>query len=121
MILDLEKMAAVILELKRLDYRKHGVKVMLATGSDLFENKTLMADYLKVEKASDTERTINEFLEKFDEEFSIVGQDVKDGSKRVGVMLLFPYYFRGKREGYKIYKYTDGIVQLKDKMKKNES
>jgi hypothetical protein len=121
MILDLEKMAAAILELKKLDYRKHGVKVMLATGSDLFENKTLMADYLKVEKTSDTERTINEFLEKFDEDFPIVGQDVKDGSKKVGVMLLFPYYYRGKREGYKIYKYTDGIVHLRETGNKSES
>lgn len=121
MILDVPKLTTVINELIKLEYWKYGVKVMVATGSDLFENKTLMSEYLKLGKTSDAEKAINEFLEKFDEDFPIVGQDVKDGSKKVGVMLLFPYYYEKKREGYKLYKYTDGIAQLKDKVKKNES
>lgn len=126
MILDLEKMAAVILELKKLDYRKHGYKIMLATGSDLFENKTLMTEYLRPEKTSDVERKIKVFLENFERDFPIVGQDIKDGSKKVGVMVLIPQksrneYDRLVNDGYQLYDYTYAISELMRLKEKDQS
>jgi hypothetical protein len=117
MILDVLKLTTVMNELIKLEYWKHGYKIMLATGSDLFENKTLMAEYLKVGKASDAEKTINVFLENFEKDFPVVGQDMKDGSKKVGVMILIPQKARDEfgrlvKDGYKLYDYAYAIREL---------
>lgn len=117
MILDIPALVPVINELIKLDYRKHGYKIMLATGSDLFENKTLMTEYLRPEKTSDADRVIKVFLENFERDFPIVGQDIKDGSKKVGVMVLIPQkaqneYGRLVNDGYKLYDYAYAIREL---------
>lgn len=118
MILNVPNLKTVINELTKLNYSKHGAKIVIATGSSLFENKAFMAEHLKLEKASDAERAISKFLENFGDEFAIVGQDIKDGSKKVGVMVLIPYFYKeigmsaAKREGYKIYSYKRALEEL---------
>lgn len=126
MILDLSKLTPVINELIELEYWKHGYKIMLATGSDLFENKTLMMEYLRPEKTSDVERVIKVFLENFERDFPIVGQDIKDGSKKVGVMVLIPQkarneYDRLVKDGYQLYDYTYAISELTKLKEKGKS
>lgn len=126
MILDLSKLTPVINELIELEYWKHGYKIMLATGSDLFENKTLMTEYLRPEKTSDVERVIKVFLENFERDFPIVGQDIKDGSKKVGVMVLIPQKARNEhgrlvKDGYQLYDYTYAISELTRLKEKGQS
>lgn len=126
MILDLSKLTPVINELIQLEYWKYGYKIMLATGSDLFENKTLMMEYLRPEKTSDVERVIKVFLENFERDFPIVGQDIKDGSKKVGVMVLIPQkarneYDRLVKDGYQLYDYTYAISELTKLKEKGKS
>lgn len=126
MILDLSKLTPVINELIQLEYWKYGYKIMLATGSDLFENKTLMTEYLRPEKTSDVERKIKVFLENFERDFPIVGQDIKDGSKKVGVMVLIPQkarneYDRLVKDGYQLYDYTYAISELTKLKEKGKS
>lgn len=126
MILDLSKLTPVINELIQLEYWKYGYKIMLATGSDLFENKTLMTEYLRPEKTSDVERKIKVFLENFERDFPIVGQDIKDGSKKVGVMVLIPQkarneYDRLVNDGYQLYDYTYAISELTKLKEKGQS
>lgn len=126
MILDLSKLTPVINELIQLEYWKYGYKIMLATGSDLFENKTLMTEYLRPEKTSDVERKIKVFLENFERDFPIVGQDIKDGSKKVGVMVLIPQkarneYDRLVKDGYQLYDYTYAISELTKLKEKGQS
>lgn len=117
MILNVPSLATAINELKKLNYGKHGAKIVIGTGSSLFENKAFMAEHLKLPKASDAERAISKFLENFEDEFAIVGQDMKDGSKKVGLMVLIPYFCKEvgmslKREGYKIYSYKGALEEL---------
>ena len=82
MVIDGPKIVHVLKALNELNYRKHGAKIVIGTGSSLFENKAFMAEHLKLPKASDAERAISKFLENFEDEFAIVGQDMKDGSKK---------------------------------------
>lgn len=117
MILDVPNLTTVINELIKLKYWKHGAKIVIGTGSSLFENKAFMAEHLKLKKVSDAEIEISKFLENFEDEFAIVGQDMKDGSKKVGVMVLIPYFCKEvgmprKREGYKIYSYKRALEEL---------
>lgn len=117
MVIDGPKIVHVLKALNELNYRKHGAKIVIGTGSSLFENKAFMAEHLKLPKASDAERAISKFLENFEDEFAIVGQDMKDGSKKVGVMVLIPYFCKEvgmslKREGYKIYSYKGALEEL---------
>ena len=118
MVIDGPKIVHILKALNELNYRKHGAKIVIGTGSSLFENKAFMAEHLKLEKASDAERAISKFLENFEDEFAIVGQDMKDGSKKVGVMVLIPYFYKeigmsaAKREGYKIYSYKRALEEL---------
>lgn len=127
MILNVPNLTTVINELIKLNYRKHGAKIVIGTGSSLFENKAFMAEHLKLEKASDAERAISKFLENFEDEFAIVGQDMKDGSKKIGVMVLIPYFYKeigmsaAKREGYKIYSYKRALEKLAELEKKDNT
>ena len=126
MILNVPNLKTVINELTKLNYSKHGAKIVIATGSSLFENKAFMAEHLKLEKASDAERAISKFLENFGDEFAIVGQDMKDGSKKVGVMVLIPYIYKepgmpAKREGYKIYSYKRALEKLAELEKRDNT
>ena len=126
MVIDGPRIAHVLPELNKLNYRKHGAKIVIGTGSSLFENKAFMAEHLKLEKASDAERAISKFLENFEDEFAIVGQDMKDGSKKVGVMVLIPYFYKEigmprKREGYKIYSYKRALEKLAELEKEDKT
>lgn len=126
MVIDGPKIAHVLKALNELNYRKHGAKIVIGTGSSLFENKAFMAEHLKLEKASDAERAISKFLENFEDEFAIVGQDMKDGSKKVGVMVLIPYFYKEigmprKREGYKIYSYKRALEKLAELEKEDKT
>lgn len=125
MVIDGPRIAHVLTELNKLNYRKHGAKIVIGTGSSLFENKAFMAAHLKL-KVSDAERAISEFLENFEDEFAIVGQDMKDGSKKVGVMVLIPYIYKepglpAKREGYKIYSYKRALEKLAELEKRDKN
>lgn len=126
MVIDGPKIVHVLKALNELNYRKHGAKIVIGTGSSLFENKAFMAEHLKLEKASDAERAISKFLENFEDEFAIVGQDMKDGSKKVGVMVLIPYFCKEigmplKREGYKIYSYKRALEKLAELEKEDKT
>ena len=126
MVIDGPRIAHVLTELNKLNYRKHGAKIVIGTGSSLLENKAFMAEHLKLEKASDAERAISKFLENFEDEFAIVGQDMKDGSKKVGVMVLIPYFYKEigmprKREGYKIYSYKRALEKLAELEKEDKT
>lgn len=126
MVIDGPKIVHILKALNELNYRKHGAKIVIGTGSSLFENKAFMAEHLKLEKASDAERAISKFLENFEDEFAIVGQDMKDGSKKVGVMVLIPYFYKEigmsrKRDGYKIYSYKRALEKLAELEKEDNT
>lgn len=126
MVIDGPKIVHILKALNELNYRKHGAKIVIGTGSSLFENKAFMAEHLKLEKASDAERAISKFLENFEDEFAIIGQDMKDGSKKVGVMVLIPYFCKEigmprKREGYKIYSYKRALEKLAELEKEDKT
>lgn len=104
--------------------RENGARLVLVTGADLFENKLAVSCYVEPEKVADVEKQLIVQLMKFEDKFRCVGQDLKDGSKKVGVMLLLPNLVRqdGKivQKGHDLYPFDEGVRKLIEWARKEE-
>lgn len=122
MLIETQKLTKILDLLNKYGFseleKDKGARLVLVTGSDLFENKVAVSCYIDAEKATDVEKQLVTKLKNFEKEFLVVGQDIKDGSKRVGVMLLLPRYENehGKvvQRGYDLWTFNDGLVKLRE-------
>lgn len=128
MLIETQELIKVLNVINKYGFGKYelenGARLVLVTGADLFENKVAVSCYVDVEKAADVEKQLVKKLKNFEKEFRVVGQDIKDGSKKVGVMLLLPRYENenGKvvQRGHDLWTLNDGLVKLKEWAQREE-
>lgn len=122
MLIETQKLTKILDLLNKYGFseleKDKGARLVIVTGSDLFENKVAVSCYVDAEKTADVEKQLVKKLKNFEKEFLVVGQDIKDGSKKVGVMLLLPRYENenGKvvQRGHDLWTFNDGLVKLNE-------
>lgn len=128
MLIETQELIKVLNVINKYDFAKYesenGARLVLVTGADLFENKLAVSCYVEPEKVADVEKQLIVQLMKFENKFRCVGQDLKDGSKKVGVMLLLPNYQNkdGKiyQKGHALYPLDEGVQKLKEWARREE-
>lgn len=128
MLIETQKLTKILDLLNKYGFseleKDKGARLVLVTGSDLFDNKVAVSCYVEPEKVADVEKQLIVQLRKFEDKFKCVGQDLKDGSKKVGAMLLLPNLVREDGEivqkGYALYPLDEGILKLMEWAKREE-